>query len=225
MYRVKISYAKLSTNQTKRLTIEKGDDINMDSVTKKVKRREKMKSRISLKMLVICGVFASILAVVCPVSIPIGPIPVTLGTFMLALTAYILGNVYGCIATLVYILIGLTGIPVFSGFKGGMGVVAGVTGGFILGYPIYAFLTGLTVFSKRLSGSLKVIVMFLQGLLGLGVMYTIGVLQFTYITNSQVSYAVSLCVAPFVVKDIISIALAYPIGKVIRRAMKKSKLL
>ena len=97
--------------------------------------------------LVLCGVFAALMAVCSFITIPLGftPIPVNLATLGVFLTGGILGKKYGSISLIVYILLGAVGVPVFAGFKGGLGVLAGPTGGYIIGYLAAAFLTGLLV--------------------------------------------------------------------------------
>ena len=81
------------------------------------------------------------------ITIPLGftPVPINLATLGVFLTGGILGKKYGSISLIVYILLGAVGVPVFAGFKGGLGVLAGPTGGYIIGYLAAAFLTGLLV--------------------------------------------------------------------------------
>ena len=105
--------------------------------------------------LALCGLFAAITAVCSYVSIPLGftPVPVNLATLAVFLAGGILGSRYGTISLAVYTLLGAAGIPVFSEFRGGLGVLAGPTGGYIIGYIAAAFLTGLIVEKFLVSGS------------------------------------------------------------------------
>ena len=84
--------------------------------------------------LAMTAVMAAVLSVVSPFSISIGPIPLSLCTLVIYMNAYILGWKRGTVATLVYVLLGAVGMPVFNGFSAGLGVVAGPTGGYIVGY-------------------------------------------------------------------------------------------
>ena len=97
--------------------------------------------------LVLCGIFAALMAICSFITIPLGftPVPINLATLGVFLTGGILGKKYGSISLIVYILLGAVGVPVFAGFKGGLGVLAGPTGGYIIGYLAAAFSTGLLV--------------------------------------------------------------------------------
>lgn len=105
-------------------------------------------------MMALCGLFAAVTAVCSWISIPLGftPIPLNLGTLAVYLTGALLGKKYGPISLLVYTLAGAVGLPVFSGFRGGLSVLAGPTGGYIIGYIVAAFLIGLII-SLLLRGS------------------------------------------------------------------------
>lgn len=94
--------------------------------------------------IVYCGVFATITAILSQVSIPMpAGVPLTLQTFAISLAGIILGSKRGFVSILVYVLIGTIGLPVFSGFSGGIGTIVGPTGGFILSFPIMSFIIGL----------------------------------------------------------------------------------
>ena len=87
--------------------------------------------------------FAAVIAVLAQIAIPLpSGVPVTLQTFAVALTAVVLGARLGSLSTLIYILLGAAGAPVFTGFYGGLGAIVGKTGGFIWGFLFLAFFTG-----------------------------------------------------------------------------------
>jgi len=94
--------------------------------------------------LVVCGLFAALTAICSYISIPLGftPVPVTLGTLAVFLAGGILGKKYGTLSITVYVILGAVGVPVFAGFRGGIGVLAGPTGGYIIGYIAAAFIVG-----------------------------------------------------------------------------------
>ena len=104
--------------------------------------------------LALCGLFAALTAICSWISIPLGftPVPVNLGTLAVYLTAGLLGPKYGTISITVWALAGAVGVPVFSGFRGGIGVLAGPTGGYIIGYIVAAFIIGalIGVFTKAM---------------------------------------------------------------------------
>ena len=90
---------------------------------------------IATRDMVLCAVMAAVTAVCAQISIPMpSGVPVTLQTFAVPLTGYLLGMKYGLISVAVYILLGAAGVPVFTGFRGGIGTIAGPTGGFIVGF-------------------------------------------------------------------------------------------
>jgi biotin transport system substrate-specific component len=127
-----------------------------------------------------------------------------------------------------YILLGAFGLPVFAGFKGGIHVLTGMTGGFIMAYPIMAFVTSifyqlpkkikLTAFNKNIT---HVAVPTLGMIVSLLICYLIGTLWFSYISGSTYAYAFSVCVLPFIAFDILKIILAVASGTILRRIMRQ----
>ena len=95
--------------------------------------------------LCLCGLFAALSAVLSWTSIPIGAVPVTLTHVSVFMAAGLLGPWYGAASQLAFVLLGAAGAPVFSGFRGGLGHIAGPSGGFILGYILTALVTGLVI--------------------------------------------------------------------------------
>ena len=107
-----------------------------------------------VKTMVICAIFAAILCVFSVLTIPIGPVPISMGILGVMLTAIILGPKKGTIAVIVYILLGAVGLPIFSGFKGGFQVLLGPTGGYIWSYIIVALFIGFLTINKKTNGLL-----------------------------------------------------------------------
>ena len=96
------------------------------------------------------SILAAMICVLSPWSIPIGSIPITLATFALYLIGGVTKKFDGLITILIYICIGIIGIPVFSSFRGGVGVILGVTGGYIVGYlPAVLIISFLTSINKK----------------------------------------------------------------------------
>jgi len=96
----------------------------------------------SLRSLILAAEFAAVIAVLSQLTIPIGIIPLTGQTFAIGLTVTILGRKTGTYAIIVYLLLGLIGLPVFAGMKGGFGVLFGPTGGYLVGFVLNGLLTG-----------------------------------------------------------------------------------
>lgn len=160
------------------------------------------------KRLVYCALFAAIISVASQISVPVQPIPINAGMFAVLLCGGMLGKKYGTISVVVYILLGIIGAPVFAGFRGGLGVLAGPTGGYILGYIIIAFVTGAVCeWTKKL----KYIVPFMM--LAVVLCYLVGTLWFCITTGNGFISALSMCVIPFIPWDIIKVILASTIIK------------
>lgn len=166
------------------------------------------KSVFKLRDLLYVSLFGAVIAVCSWISVPF-VIPFTLQTFAVFCAAAILGTKRGTAAVLLYILLGAVGLPVFSGFRGGVGVILGTTGGYITGFVLCALITGLI--TDRFGHGFWV--SFVAMALGLIVCYIFGTLQYVYIstgsiTPSTFAAATLTCVAPFIVPDIIKITLA-----------------
>ena len=163
------------------------------------------------------AVFAVIMAICSWISIP-AQVPFTLQTFAVFLAFGVLGGKRGTMAVLVYILLGAVGIPVFAGFTGGIGVLMGNTGGYILGFLGSALVMWAL---EKLPGKRSVIQIFSM-IAGLLVCYTFGTLWFMTVyagTTGKVGLVTVLgwCVIPFIIPDLIKIGHAYMLAGRIRK--------
>lgn len=177
------------------------------------------------KTMVICAIFAAILCVCSVITIPIGPVPITLGLFGIMLAAVILGWKKGAISVLVFILLGAVGLPVFSGFKGGFQVLVGPTGGYIWSYILVALFIGFFAAKEYVNKWLTMLRIFIVCVIGIAICYTLGTVQFMAVQQMGLTKALSLCVLPFIPFDIIKAAVAAYVGYEVRRALKKANLL
>lgn len=180
------------------------------------------KNKLSVQSMVLCALFAALLCVLGPVSIPIGPVPVTFHTFIVSLVGYILGSGYGAISTIIYLVIGMIGVPVFSGGTAGVAHIAGSTGGYLYGFIFLALLCGIRAFTKKQNTAVSYVILLLQGIVGLLLVYVLGTIQFCLVTKNTVWQALSVCVIPFMAKDIISIFVACVLAKAIKRALNSA---
>ncbi|MGN0619178.1 MAG: biotin transporter BioY [Ruminiclostridium sp.] len=184
--------------------------------------------RIKTIDLVLIALFAAITAVLSQIAIPMPTgVPVTLQTFAVALCGYFLGAGKGAAALGVYLLIGAVGVPVYSGFKGGFQVLLGPTGGFIFGFIIMAFLCGLS-FKKAAGTKLSPVLRIAMGVAGVAACHLLGTLQYMIVTNvnpekAGIDFITSflLVSAPYLIKDIISVVVAYLISIPLIRATAK----
>lgn len=158
------------------------------------------------------GLFAAIICICAPFSVPIGAVPISLATFAVYLAAVVLGAKNGTIAVVIYVLIGIIGLPVFSGFQGGIARVIGVTGGYIIGYIPCAFIAGVIIekFSDKKTAYFAALV------LGTLVLYAIGTVWFMLQSGNDLKHSLSVCVIPFLIGDIIKISVATVLGYKLR---------
>ncbi|CUN11662.1 biotin transporter BioY [Blautia hydrogenotrophica] len=184
--------------------------------TTTVKNRPQNKTR----DMVYISFFAIVIAIGSWISIPT-MIPFTLQTFAVFITVGILGGKRGAAAVSLYILLGVVGIPVFAGFKGGIGVLLGNTGGYILGF----LLTVLVMWGiEKLFGK-KTVTLLFSMILGLIVCYAFGTAWFITVYmrtsgNIGVMTVLSWCVIPFILPDLVKIALAILVSKRVSRYTK-----
>ncbi len=182
---------------------------------------EKKKRKFKTIDVVYIGLFAAIMAVCSWISIPL-TVPITLQTFGVCCAVGLLGLKRGTLSVIVYILLGLVGVPVFSGFTSGIGILAGTTGGYIIGFIFTALIVG--IMTKLLGDKLWVYAVSM--LLGIAVCYVFGTVWFIIVYNSGNADTVSVatvlgwCVTPFIIPDIIKIAAASVICKKVKKYVK-----
>ena len=171
------------------------------------------------KAMTLTAVTAALLCIAGPLSIAIGPIPLSLATFAVYMAGAVLGARKGTAAVGLYLVIGLIGVPVFSGFSGGFQKLAGVTGGYLIGYLPCAFLTGIG--AEKAGGKGR---FFLPAMMivGTAVLYTIGTAWFMIQTGNPLGGALSLCVVPFLPGDAVKIIAATLLTAPVRRAVYRT---
>ena len=176
--------------------------------------------RISTVDMIYTAVGAVLIAICSWISIPTA-VPFTLQTFAVFFVLLLLGGERGTIATLVYVLLGAVGVPVFAGFSGGIGILLGSTGGYIIGFLFVGLI--YILFEKFFK---KNIVMKIVALvLGLAVCYAFGTAWFMHVyikSSGEVGLLTVLgwCVFPFIIPDLIKMALAVVVAKRIEPVIK-----
>ncbi|MGN0967961.1 MAG: biotin transporter BioY [Oscillospiraceae bacterium] len=171
--------------------------------------------------LVYIALFAVLMAVCSWISIPILQVPYTLQTFAVFLAVGVLGGKRGTLAVLVYILLGAVGVPVFAGFTGGLGILLGNTGGYIIGFLFTALVMWLM---EALLGK-KIWVLAVSMVLGLLVCYAFGTAWFmvVYARNAGavgLGTALGWCVIPYIIPDLVKIALALLLSRRLSKILK-----
>lgn len=168
-----------------------------------------------------CALMAALMCVLCPVSVPIGPIPISLSILVILLTVFVLGTWRALVSYTVYLLLGAVGMPVFSGFQGGLAKLAGPTGGYLAGFWLMILVAGLIMEkSKR-----NLLITILGMLVGVAVDYAVGTAWFVFQTESTVAHALDVCVYPFIPFDAAKIVVAVLLGSVVYKGLQKAKLL
>ena len=158
-----------------------------------------------VRNMVRCALFAALMAICAWISLPIGGVPVTLQTFGLYLTLLVLGGKLGSISIGIYLCLGFLGLPVFSGFQGGAGVLLGPTGGFLFGFMLTALLYWLIVSLLGRSWFIKLISLIFTTFIS----YFIGFLWFSKFSVSSFW----LFSAPFILPDLGKVCLAIFLAK------------
>lgn len=174
-----------------------------------------MKNKTRLQVL--SALFAALTAVFSQLAIPIHPIPITLGTLAVLLSGGFLGKKYGTLSMVIYILLGIIGLPVFSSMRSGAGVLVGPSGGYIIGFILTAFVIGAIV--EKYEDSYKAI--FLGGILGSIACYVLGTLWFIMLTGKGLVAALGLCVIPFLPGDLAKVIIATILIKKYRKMLLK----
>ncbi len=165
------------------------------------------------------GVFVALLTVASWVSVPLGPVPFTLQTMVLALLPAVLDATTACAAVGVYLLLGALGLPVFAGFGGGIASIAGPTGGFLWGFLLGAAVAG--VIARALAGRVRRFArVLLADIAMLAVAYACGTAQLMIVAQLDLVPALMLAVVPFIVPDAIKLVVGARIGCMVERSLK-----
>ena len=159
------------------------------------------------------SMFGALTALGAYLMIPLPPVPVTMQTLFVILAGTLLGGYLGALSQVVYILLGVIGLPVFSGGKAGFGVLIGPTGGYLIGFVVGALVIGKLTSLKRDPGLL-----WLMGsmLAGVAIIYTLGIAQLMLVAKLDFIKAISVGLLPPLPGDIIKIVVAAFICRKIR---------
>lgn len=172
--------------------------------------------------IVLIAVSAALITICSWISITIGPVPFTLQTMAIFAVLMTIGGARGSVAVIIYLLLGLVGVPVFAGFKGGPASFLGPTGGFLVGFAVASLVWILLEKLLRDKMSSSAVKRILYGVINAVicevVMYTIGVIWFMVVYGQQtgpvgLGATLTMCVVPFIIPDIIKIAVAIVIGE------------
>lgn len=170
--------------------------------------------------MVLVSVFAVLIALCSWITIPMA-VPFTMQTFGVFCALGVLGGKRGTLSVIIYILLGAVGLPVFSGFKGGVSALFGVTGGYIAGFVFTALSYWLIT---KIFGAKKIVEIIAMAI-GLILCYAFGTVWFVLVyskTNGAIGVlqALSMCVFPFIIPDAAKIALAVFVSSAVREKLR-----
>jgi biotin transport system substrate-specific component len=173
--------------------------------------------KITTQQLAFIAVMTAVTCILGPLSLPIGIVPISLTNLAIYFSVYLLGGKRGTLSYIVYLFIGLIGIPVFSGFSGGFHKVFGPTGGYLIGFIFMAFISG--IFIDKFSS--KIYMCFLGMILGTIVTYIFGTAWLAYQANLTFNIALSLGVIPFIPGNIAKMVIATLIAPQIKKRLQR----
>lgn len=171
----------------------------------------------TLREMVAAAMMTAVTAVCAWITVP-AAVPFTMHTFAIYCTVLLLGGRGAFLSILTYLLLGAVGVPVFSGFKGGVGVLVGTTGGYLLGFlfmPLIC-LAFEKVFGTGLIPQIAALV------IGLFVCYAFGTAWFIHVSTKAVTLeqALKWCVMPFIIPDLIKLVLAVILTSRVKKHIK-----
>ena len=172
------------------------------------------------KKIVFTALFAALTAVCGFISIPVPgtPIPIVLQNMLVVLTGLLLGPIWGVAATVLFLVAGALGLPVFSGGTGGFARLMGPTGGFLYGYALATLAAGLVAQRPKYGTKTPMIRLVLATVLGFVVMYIPGILHFMRVMDKTFSQTMTLCVIPYIPGDVVKMIVAVLLSSKLRTA-------
>lgn len=164
---------------------------------------------------------AAIIAVLAQVTIPLPLIPITGQTLAVGIVVTILGTRLGTLSVLLYMLLGAVGLPVFSGMSGGLAILVGPTGGYIVGFLATAIIMGLYLDKFGIT----LVQAIIANIIGMCVTLTFGTVWLKIVADYTWTAAFMGGVAPFIVVGIVKAVLAAWIGVIVRRRLASAHLI
>ena len=175
-----------------------------------------MSETFSVRKMAIIALMTAVLCILAPISIPvfISPVPISLGVLAVYLAAYVLSPVDALVSVIIFILLGTFGLPVFSGYSGGLSKLVGPTGGYIIGFLFTVYISSLFIHMK------KGIIFDVIGMItGLALCYILGTIWFSYQQGKGFIVSLLLCVVPFLIGDAVKIVVAVILGTQINKRL------
>ena len=175
--------------------------------------------KIRTKQMVLIALMTSVTCVLGPLSIPLpfSPVPISLTNFAIFLAIFILGMKNGTISFIIYLLLGAVGVPVFSSFRGGLQVLAGPTGGYLIGFIFLALIMGFALdhFDRKLVPTI------IGMIIGMAVCYAFGTVWLAKLLSLSFKEGLMMGVIPYLPGDAAKIIIAAIVGPKLYGATQK----
>ena len=175
--------------------------------------------KIRTKQMVLIALMTAVTCVLGPLSIPLpfSPVPISLTNFAIFLAIFILGMKNGTISFIIYLLLGAVGVPVFSSFRGGLQVLAGPTGGYLIGFIFLALIMGFALdhFDRKLVPTI------IGMIIGMAVCYAFGTVWLAKLLSLSFKEGLMMGVIPYLAGDAAKIIIATIVGPKLYGATQK----
>jgi biotin transport system substrate-specific component len=159
----------------------------------------------SLRGMVYASMFGALTAVGAYIMIPLPPVPITMQTLFVNLAGALLGGTLGALSQVVYILLGIIGLPVFAGGKAGAGVLLGPTGGYLIGFVAGAYVIGKLTGIRKKPGFIWLVC---SMAIGIALVYLLGIIQLMIVAKLDFNKAIAVGLLPPLPGDILKIIIA-----------------
>ena len=175
--------------------------------------------KIKTKQMVLIALMTAVTCVLGPLSIPLpfSPVPISLTNFAIFLAIFVLGMKNGTISFIIYLLLGAVGVPVFSSFRGGLQVLAGPTGGYLIGFIFLALIMGFALYPFDCKLVATIIVM----LIAMAVCYAFGTVWLAKLLSLSFKEGLMMGVIPYLAGDVAKIIIAAIVGPKLYGATQK----
>ncbi len=172
-------------------------------------------SKISVRDITKIALMTALTAVCSWITVPY-TVPFTMQTFAVFFALEFIGGKNGTISFMLYIALGALGVPVFSGFNGGVGHLFGATGGYLLGFAFSCLIFILFEDASHKGRAIHITALALC----IASCYICGTLWYSVYTGTPLAPSFTVCVLPYVLPDVLKIALAYFLSLKLRKAIK-----
>ena len=168
-----------------------------------------------------CALFAALMCIFGPMSLEIGPVPISLTNLVIYIAVYLLGAKGAAISYMLYLLLGAVGLPVFSDYSGGLGKLLGPTGGYLAGFVFICIIGGIVIERTNANPVWAIAAL----IVSTAIAYAFGTVWFIIVAKYELNQALAVCVYPFIPFDLAKIVIATVLGKTVRTALCRAGLI